>query len=137
MQQFLNEKDVGLDIEGINSGRQGKGLIYYATGRSAIEPKSSESIQFVEYDGFSNTYTSKEKIDRTWNWTSFHGTSNLLIAFGTSSLSSFPANASPTNPNKTIMNLIDLTCSATSWHPCIRRQDPKAAGSIYQGVCHA
>jgi len=102
------ERNVGFIPKSvINSGRQGSGLIYYATGRSDIEPKSAESIKFVEYEGFSGTYTSRSDltITRPWNWTSFHGKTDLLIAFGTSALSSFPANTSPTHPDKTQMNL--------------------------------
>lgn len=64
------------------SGSGGQSLIYWSSGRSASDPKSSEKIVMYEFNGFQETYLSKTEINRQWNWIDLVHQGNLYFIFG-------------------------------------------------------
>lgn len=96
-----------------NSGSGGSVLLYWASGRSAASPASSEEIRFVEYNGFEDTYITRSPISRPWNWASFSSPSQAFFCFGTKGDPSSP-NVSSTNLTKTKLDLNSLTASNTT-----------------------
>ncbi len=91
----------------IASGRGGSGLLYWASGRSASDPVSSETIKVSEFDGFTGTYISRPSITRPWNWANLNSSSTSYFVFG--AVADYPPNTSPTNINKQQLSLTDLT----------------------------
>ena len=95
------------------SGSGGVGLLYWASGRSEVQTASDEEIKFYEFNGFNDTYASHDSISRPWNWVSFGSLSKLYFVLGGVTTADV-ANQSPTNQNKTILNLNDLAVSTTA-----------------------
>ncbi|CAE7860325.1 colH [Symbiodinium microadriaticum] len=91
------------------SGRGGVNMLYWASGRGEADPISSETIEVREYNGFSDTYVTRDPLTRPWNWVNLNSTnSQAFFAFGTQSGTILP-NTSPTNETLTTHNLVDLT----------------------------
>ena len=88
------------------SGNQGQGLLYYATGRAASDPITSEKIKLLQYTGFTDTYLSKPAITRPWNWVGLSSLNNLYFVLGT--VTTYPAFTSPTNQDKLTIPLSTL-----------------------------
>ena len=90
----------------------GKGLIYWASGRSPIQTASVEKIYSKEFEGLTLTYNTgftKGGNDpyRPWNWVSFSSTQKIYFILGgvTSAIS---PNTSPTNQDKDIVTMSTL-----------------------------
>jgi hypothetical protein len=63
-----------------SSGDGGTTLIFYATGGPTL---SAQSINVMEYEGFSDTYSTRPSIDnRPWNWAALCSTSKAYFIFG-------------------------------------------------------
>jgi hypothetical protein len=92
------------------SGNQGQGLLYWATGRGALDPVSVEQIKFLQYAGFTDTYLTKPPINRPWNWVGMASLNNLYFVFGYPT-TAIPPYTSPTNQDKLTMNLNTLAVS--------------------------
>jgi len=90
------------------SGNSGPSLLYWASGRAAIDPISSELINFLQYTAFTDTYLVKPSIARPWNWIGLGSLSSLYFILGTST-DSPPPFTSPTNQTKTTIDLATLT----------------------------
>jgi len=85
------------------SGRKGGGLLYWASGRSAVDSPATEIVYFSEFNGFLGTYTTKNPISRPWNWASFNGTGATYFIFGQSPSQPYGLSTSPTNLNRQII----------------------------------
>ena len=90
----------------------GKGLLYWASGRSPIQSPSVEKIYSKEFEGLTLTYNTgftKGGNDpyRPWNWVSFASNQKIYFILGgiTSPIS---PNTSPTNQDKDIVSLTTL-----------------------------
>ena len=96
----------------ITSGAQGNTLLFWASGRGASDPATSEKIQFVEFDGFSTSYIQNRlSIQRQWNWANLNSSSSSYFVFG--AVPSYPPNISQTNINKQKLDLAGLTVTTT------------------------
>ena len=94
------------------SGQGGTVMLYWASGRNESDPATSETINRVEYNGFTGTYTvpSTPAIYRQWNWANFNSNIGSYFAFGRTSVT-LP-NTSPTNPSKQTLELETLTSAS-------------------------
>jgi PKD repeat protein len=88
------------------SGSQGQGLLYWASGRNASDPVGSEQINLMQYTGFTDTYIVQDSIARQWNWVAFNSLNNLYFILGT--MPSYPPFTSPTNQSRISMSLATL-----------------------------
>jgi hypothetical protein len=87
--------------------------MFYATGRSAVESPSAESINVVEFSGFNTgeptEYSVKAPLTgKPWNWANFNLVETSYFLFG-ASLLPIPPNQSPVNPVRTAYNLLSQT----------------------------
>lgn len=99
----------------VPSGLHGTNLLYWASGRQASMPITTEEICFTEYCGFTDVYTSvASSINRPWNWVSLVAEENLYFILGTSVRT--PPGMSPTNPNKTTVHLGSMTVTDQALH---------------------
>ena len=96
------------------SGLGGAGLLYWASGRGTGDPASSETIEFREYNGFTDTYTTRDSISRPWNWVSMASANNLYFILGGLTTTPDP-DTSPTNQVKSTLSLSDLTVTQTTF----------------------
>jgi PKD repeat protein len=94
-----------------SSGKQGLSLLYWASGRGASDPVSSEEIKVVEFDGFNGTYVTRPSITRQWNWANFNSNTKSYFIFG--GVDDYPPNTSPTNVQKDVMDLVTLSVDST------------------------
>lgn len=96
------------------SGNGGVGLLCWASGRTAIETASDETIEISEYNGFYDTYTSRTSISRPWNWVGLPADSDIYFILGgvTSAISPLE---SPTNQVRDKYNLSTLTNAQTTF----------------------
>jgi PKD repeat protein len=96
----------------IGSGLGGTAMLYYASGRGASDPVTSELIRCVEFDGFSGTYVTRPSLTRPWNWAGLHAPSTSYFIFG--GVSTYPPGTSPTNVIKQSIELASLTTSSVA-----------------------
>lgn len=118
----------------IGSGLGGTAMLYYASGRAASDPETSEVIRCVEFDGFSGTYVTKPSITRQWNWANLNSPSASYFLFGT--VDAYPPNTSPTNQSKQSLDLVGLTVSSSTLadsNYLNGSQDLKENVAIYDG----
>lgn len=92
------------------SGNQGTGLLYWASGRGALDPVSVEQINFLQYAGFTDTYLLKPPINRPWNWVSMASLNNLYFILGYPTGPILPF-TSPTDQDRVTFNLNTLTAT--------------------------
>ena len=107
-EQQLEEfhRNVGFATVGaIGSGNGGIGVLYWASGRDAIDSYMNEQILMSEFNGFSDTYTTKPAVTRPWNWIGLSSNETLYFILGTEGPDPLP-NQSPTNQVK---QMVDLT----------------------------
>lgn len=88
------------------SGNQGQGLLYWASGRNDSDPIGSEQINFMQYTGFTDTYITQDSIARPWNWVAFHSLNNLYFILGT--VGAYPPFTSPTDQRRISMSLATM-----------------------------
>lgn len=94
-----------------SSGGGGNSIIYWASGRSEAAPASSEKINSVNFNGLTQTYTSRSSLTRTWNWVNLNSLNKSYFIFGTSEPS---PNYSPTNDLLLTVDLSDDTFQGTT-----------------------
>lgn len=94
------------------SGRGGSSLLYWASGRAADDPVSSEKINIVEFDGFTGTYLSRTPITRAWNWANLNSLNYSYFIFG--AVDEYPPSTSPTNTDKQQLSLSELTVATSA-----------------------
>jgi len=94
------------------SGSAGSCMIYWASGRNSGDPPSAETVEFLEYQAFSDAYTKRLSIHRPWNWLTVASASNIYFLFGgvTGSIAPY---SSPTNQNLDTTNLVTETNTTT------------------------
>lgn len=96
-----------------NSGSLGgKGILYWASGRSSAQPASIEKIRSQEFEPLTLTYNSgftKGGNDpfRPWNWISFASSQKIYFILGGVTGAISP-NTSPTNQDKDVVSLSTL-----------------------------
>jgi PKD repeat protein len=91
----------------------GKGILYWASGRSSAQTPLSEKILSQEFEGLSLTYSAgftKGGVDpvRPWNWTSFASTKKIYFIMG-GTFGPVAPFTSPTNQERDEINLNTLT----------------------------
>ena len=105
------KKNTGFTQRGtLTSGGGGASLLYWASGRGAADPASSELIRVVEYVGFNDTYITRPSITRQWNWANINTGTTSAFVFG--AISSHSPNTSFTNTQKDDLELTGLTVSS-------------------------
>ena len=90
------------------SGQGGLSMLFWSSGRNAVDPISSEVIYAREFDGFNGTYITRASTTRPWNWASWHNTSINAFVFGTDSTAPAPF-TSPTNLDRQEYSLSSFT----------------------------
>lgn len=85
------------------------GLLFWASGRNSYESSLTETIEFTEYNGFLDTYTSCPAINRSWNWIGLVSPNSIYFILGT--VNKPFLGTSPTNQAKTTLNLNNLVIS--------------------------
>jgi len=94
------------------SGDGGSCLVFWASGRSASDPPTAETIEFLEYEGFSDIYTRRLTINRPWNWVPLASPNNIHFLMGGVTGPIAP-NTSPTNQTMDTTDLITETNTNT------------------------
>jgi PKD repeat protein len=89
------------------SGLQGFSILSWASGRTASQSSTLETVNCVNYNGFQETYDTPVgfQFNRPWNWIPFNGTSVIYYILGNAATQ--PPSTSPTNLNVDIQSLID------------------------------
>ena len=90
------------------SGNGGVGILYYASGRNAVDSPSVEQVKMHEFNGFTQTYLTQTPISRPWNWVGLHSTSALYFFLGNITTAQLPF-TSFTNQDKNKVNLADMS----------------------------
>ena len=90
----------------------GKGIVYWASGRSPVQLPSDERILSQEFEGLTLTYNSGFTKSATapyrpWNWVSFASNQKIYFILGGITGSISP-NTSPTNQDKDVVALSTL-----------------------------
>lgn len=94
---------------GTPSGNGGTALLYWASGRKLADPLSSERVNFLEFNGFLESYAvrgNENPLLRTWNWVSLGLNQDLYFILGNESDGS-----TATSQQKTKYNVSDLSFS--------------------------
>lgn len=98
------------------SGNGGVGLLFWASGRTAIQAPSEEVIGISEYNGFFDTYTNRTYspsfpnpalVSRPWNWVSLPADNNVYFILGGVTGAVSPLD-SPTNQVRDKLNFATL-----------------------------
>lgn len=97
----------------ISSGQGGTGLLYWATGRAAADPITSEAIEVREFNGFSSTYVTQDSITRAWNWANLNSSSASYFLFG--AVSTYQSGQSPTNQTKRTLSFSSLASTSSTF----------------------
>lgn len=94
-----------------NSGGGGGVILYWASGRNESDPVTSETINLVEYNGFTGLYSTPSipTIYRQWNWVNMNSNVGSYFIFG--GVSNYTPNNSPTNITKQTMDFNTLSVS--------------------------
>lgn len=88
----------------------GGAVLFWASGRKINDPVALEKINFIDYDAFADTYSSKQSpIYRPWNWASLVSPDFIYFILGSSG-ETHPT-MSPTNRSKTKVNIDDMSFS--------------------------
>jgi PKD repeat protein len=67
----------------MKSGQGGDLLMYWASGRDKGYDPIAEKINFTQYNGFADTYTTKDSIPgKPWNWVSLASNSKIYFILG-------------------------------------------------------
>jgi len=104
-QKFEFERNCGFSPRGTTtSGENGTGVLFWASGRDESDSATTEKIQFVEYNGFTNTYSNEYEFYRPWNWLSLVSNNDIFFFLGTITGIITPM-TSPTNKTLSTFNL--------------------------------
>lgn len=91
-------RNTNLNAKSTASSGQGLGstaIIHYASGRDETDPSTFETINAIEFNGFTETYSSYDGYDRPWNWIPFNGVGFTYFLLGNAL--NQPPGSSPTN----------------------------------------
>jgi hypothetical protein len=80
--EFLRNTKFIPKFGSLESGIGGDSVLFYATGRGAADPISTEKINVVEFNGYFESYSTKTNITRPWNWISFYLSDVVYFYFG-------------------------------------------------------
>jgi len=95
-----------------SSGNSGTCLMYWASGRAAIDSPALEVIRSTQYNAFTQIFSNGfSDIYRPWNWVSMASSSKIYFILGTVS-TAIPAGTSPTNQNKDQVALSTLNITS-------------------------
>ena len=95
----------------IPSGLSGTAMMFWATGGSDV---ASQKITIKEYDGFTDTYTSRDPIPlKPWNWASLISPDDAYFLFGTQEHVT-PSGTNEANPEKTTYSLSTQTSTTAA-----------------------
>jgi hypothetical protein len=94
------------------SGAKGSAFLYWASGRGASDPASSEEIKVAEYIGFEDRYISRTPISRPWNWVNFNSSTKSHFIFG--AVETYLPNTSPTNVTKQTLDFATMAVSSVA-----------------------
>lgn len=107
LQEEFNRNNGFFRLGNTNSGNKfGKTLLFWASGRDFADSPSTETVNFITYNGFDDTYTTPD-IDivyRQWNWTDVQSSSQLCLLFG-NDIESSTSGSSVTNQLKTTLTI--------------------------------
>lgn len=118
-------------ISSTPSGSGGLGLLYWASGRTAIENPSVERILTTKYNGFVGTYTTTENtVYRPWNWVGLNSESDLYFILGGITDPITPG-TSPTNQTK---NTFDLNTNSLSSNTLLISNYQNGANELLNNV---
>ena len=98
----------------LGSGESGNSILFWASGRNAVDSASTETIEFAQYNGFTDTYSSLSSTSRTWNWTSLCSNSSMYFILGTTTAAVMPF-VSPTNQTKLTVSIVDMTTASDTF----------------------
>lgn len=84
------------------SGNSGDSALFYAGGRSSIQPSSDERIEKISFNGFSKIYSDPDFKFRPWNWISLSSNSKTYFILGNALAQ--PISTSPTNQARSAFN---------------------------------
>ena len=97
------------------SGFSGNSYLFWASGRTNIEPRTVEEINVNIFNGFEKTYSTQTTFLRPYNWTFLNTNSFAYFMFGLPSTATVPF-SSPTNLNLQVFNLITQSVSNTTFN---------------------
>lgn len=97
----------------VPSGNGGSGILFWASGRADGDPTTDETIKMSEFNGFSDTYISRDSISRPWNWVALASPTKLYFILGGNVTTPGP-NESPTNQTKDSMSLSDFSVTSST-----------------------
>jgi PKD repeat protein len=107
-QEYL--RNVGFTQRGVSSsGQQGTALIYWASGRSDVAGPGEEQVNIAEYNGFSDTYTTRNSGFRPWNWVSLNSPSKVYFILGNVLAQPLAPNTSPANQQVLTLDMATMT----------------------------
>jgi len=89
-------------------------LLFWASGRTALESPSDEDILAIAYNGFFDTYSSATSISRPWNWAAWSAPSSAYFLLGNVT-GVIPDDTSPTDQDRMALNLASLTTSTATF----------------------
>lgn len=90
------------------SGNGGVGILYYASGRNAVDSPTTETVKMHEFNGFTQTYLTQTPLSRPWNWVSMQSSSAIYFVLGNITTAQLPF-TSFTNQNKNKVKLSDMS----------------------------
>jgi PKD repeat protein len=105
------KRNVGFAPRASFSGKGASALLYWSSGRNETDPVAAEHINVVEYQGFTDTYTTRSPVVRPWNW--FHLPSPMYSYFFGGESTSTATGTSPVYDTLTQQNLTTLSCTDT------------------------
>lgn len=112
----FNKNNGFVSKSSLGSGDSGNSLLFWASGREAGDSASAETIEFAQYNGFTDTYSSPSlaSANRTWNWVSLCSPSKMYFILGSTTASVIPY-TSPTNQNKLTINVDDMSVATDTF----------------------
>lgn len=94
------------------SGNGGVGILYYASGRNAIDSPTTETVKMHEFNGFTQTYLTQTPLSRPWNWVGLHSSSAMYFFLGNITTAQLPY-TSFTNQDKDRVSLADMSVTTS------------------------
>lgn len=107
-------KNTGYATWGTGTSGAGSSVwLYWASGRQVAQPATVETINFVEYNAFQDSFAIQLSTIRPWNWASFSSSSMAYFLFGAISTDQQPGQ-SATNPVKLQFDSLAQTFTTTT-----------------------
>jgi PKD repeat protein len=93
-----------------SSGNNGDSILFYAGGRQVSDSPTTEMVNAIGFNGFTNTYPSATSFARPWNWAFWSSLTKGYFMFGATNTPA-PPFTSPTNP---VLTTYDLGAEMTT-----------------------